>query len=248
MAGDPRKERREEEVAAFIWQRIEHSGRGPRPSLTHDQIARAAIALADADGIEAVSMRRVAAELGAGTMTLYRYVATRDELLDLMIDAIIGDFGSADRLSGDWRRDLAAEAHTNRAMMHAHPWSVALRYARPSFGPNGLANTERVLASVDGVGLDIDGKLDLVSTMSSFVLGFTQAELAEQEARRRTGLSEDQWRASMGPYIEGVLATKRYPFLERVIVDAEDFPDPDAVFERRLDLVLDGLAARVARS
>jgi len=87
--------------------------------------------------------------------------------------------------------------------------------------------------------------LDMVATVDAFVVGFVQAELAEEEARRRTGLTEEQWRARMAPYIRQLIDTGRYPFLERIVREAEDFPDVDATFERRLALVLDGLAASV---
>jgi hypothetical protein len=90
--------------------------------------------------------------------------------------------------------------------------------------------------------------LDMVATVDAFVVGFVQAELAEEEARRRTGLTEEQWRARMAPYIRQLMGgTGRYPFLERIVREAEDFPDVDATFERRLALVLDGLAASVER-
>ena len=103
------------------------------------------------------------------------------------------------------------------------------------------------MATLDGLGLDIDGMLDMVATVDAFVVGFVQAELAEAEARRRTGLTEEQWRARMAPYIRQLIATGRYPYLERIVMEAKDFPDIDATFERRLALVLDGLAAGVER-
>jgi hypothetical protein len=89
--------------------------------------------------------------------------------------------------------------------------------------------------------------LDMVTTVNAFVIGFVQAELAEEKAQRRTGLSEAQWRARMTPYIRQLVATGRYPFLQRIVEEAEDFPDVEMTFERRLALVLDGLAANLER-
>jgi hypothetical protein len=119
--------------------------------------------------------------------------------------------------------------------------------ARPNFGPNFLRLLEYSMACVDGLDLEVDGMLDMVNTVSAFVVGFVQAELAEHEAQRRTALTEEQWRARMAPYVREVIATGRYPYFERIVVEAEDFPDADATFERRLAHVLDGLAANLQR-
>ena len=235
------------EPTPVVWARLDRSGRRARPSLTHDQIVRAAMEIADTEGVQALSMRKVAARLGAGTMSLYRYVANKDDLLDLMVDAVIGEEQPPDEPSGDWRSDLAEQARRARRGMQRHPWAMGFILARPNLGPNALRSVEHAMAAVDGLGLDIDGMLDMVSTVTAFVTGFVQAELAEEEARRRTGLTEEQWRARMSPYIRRLIATGRYRFLERIVREAEDFPDIDAAFERRLALVLDGLAARVGR-
>jgi AcrR family transcriptional regulator len=230
-----------------IWARLDRSARRPRPSLTHDQIARAAIEIADSEGVEALSMRKVAAKLDAGTMSLYRYVATKDDLLDLMVDTVVGEERLPDAPRDDWRTELAGIARRNRKIARRHPWMIGFMLARPNLGPNALHVLEYALAAVDRLGLDIDGMLDMVTTVTAFVTGFVQAELAEDEAQRRTGLTQEQWRARMGPYVRQLIATGRYPFFERIVVEAEDFPDADATFERRLALVLDGLAASLER-
>jgi Tetracyclin repressor-like, C-terminal domain len=103
------------------------------------------------------------------------------------------------------------------------------------------------MAAVDGFGLDIDQMLDMVSTVGAFAVGFVQAELAEEEAQRRTRLTEEQWRARMAPYIRQLIASGRYPYFERIVIEAEDFPDMNTTFERRLSYVLDGLAANLER-
>ena len=235
------------EPGPVIWARLDRSQRRPQPSLTHEQIARAAIRIADAEGVRAVSMRKVASELGAGTMSLYRYVDSKDDLLDLMVDTVIGENELPDKPSGDWRAELAELARSSRAIAHRHPWAVPLLLARPKLGPNALRQGEYAMAAVDGLGLDIDRMLDMTSTLTAFEVGFVQEELAEAEAQRRTGLTVEQWRARMGPYVRQLIASGRYPFLERIVVEAEDFPDVDATFERRLSLVLDGLAANLER-
>jgi hypothetical protein len=119
--------------------------------------------------------------------------------------------------------------------------------ARPTFGPNLLRVIEHTLAAVDGIGLDIDGMLDTWMTVNAFVQGYVAAELAEQEASRRTNLTQAQWRARIAPYVRRIVESGRYPQFTRVVLDAEDFPDPDVTFERRLGYVLDGLAANRAQ-
>jgi hypothetical protein len=99
------------------------------------------------------------------------------------------------------------------------------------------------MASVDQLGLGVDAMLDLSSTTQQFTQGFVQAELAETQAQQRTGMDIDAWRAHLTPFFIQLLASGKHPYLERLIRDAEDFPDPDVQFERRLGMVLDGLAA-----
>jgi AcrR family transcriptional regulator len=228
-----------------IWARLDRSTRRPQPALTHDQIVRAAIEIADGEGVEALSMRKVAARLGSGTMSLYRYVSSKDDLLDLMVDTVIGEEDLPVEPSGGWRPELAELARRTRGVARRHPWAIRFVLARPNLGPNALRRIEYAMTAVDGLGLDIDGMTDMVNTVNAFVIGFVQSELAEEESQRRTGLTEEQWRARMEPYIRQLLATGRYPFLERIVIEAEDFPDVDATFERRLALVLDGLAANL---
>ncbi len=100
----------------MIWARLHRSARGQRPSLTHEVITRVAIEIADADGIEALSMRKVASRLGAGTMSLYRYVATKQDVLDLMVDAVIGEVDQPGRESGNWNLELAHIAQRTRRL------------------------------------------------------------------------------------------------------------------------------------
>lgn len=232
----------DDEAAGVIWTRLGAGSRGRVPSLTHERITGAALRVADADGLEAVSMRRIARELGVGTMSLYRYVSTREELLELMADAVMAEIVPSDEEQG-WRRTLSAAAHRYRGMVLRHPWIVAALGPRPTIGPNSLRWLQGTLARLDRPGLTIDQLLDMTGTTLAFVQGYARDELSEQEAQRATGLTERQWRERQAPYIRDVLDSGRYPYVERVILDAEDYPDPEALFDRRLGYVLDGLAA-----
>lgn len=226
-----------------VWARLRRPPRGPRPSLTHEQIADAAVQIADADGAHAVSMRKVADRLGVGTMSLYRYVANKDELFELMADRVVGEHLPDQEPADDWREELRRSAWRQREMMRRHPWSRDYSRGRTTLGPNVVRMVESMLGRLDRLGLSMDAMLDMTSVVDAFVVGFVQSELAEQEHQRRTGMTDEQWRQYIAPYVEQLLEGDRFPYLRRIVVEAEDFPDMDKVFERRLGYVLDGLAA-----
>lgn len=225
-----------------IWSRIARSPHGRRPALSHAQIAEAGVRIADRDGLDALSMRKVADELGVGTMSLYRYVANKNELIDLMVDAVNAELDLTGVSSGAWRDVLTAIARTSRQLVRAHPWAAGFG-SRPSLGPNTLAWIEGTTERLDRSGLTIDQVMDMGATVTAFVTGFVQYELEQDQSQAATGLTEEQWRERMGPYVERLLASGGYPHLKRIVIEAEDFPDPDVVFERRLGYVLDGIGA-----
>jgi len=197
---------------AIVWMRPVREPRGQHPPLTRDKIAAAAIAIADAEGIDALSMRKVAAELGCGTMSLYRHVRNKDELLDVMIDAGIGESaGLPATPSGNWREDLRRSAHGLRAAILRHPWVVRVIGRRPALGPNMLAITEATLSAVDGLGLSIDQMLWTIGAVNAFVVGFVVNELAEREWRyplaERSGPQARHWASTMVPYAQSIVAS-----------------------------------------
>jgi AcrR family transcriptional regulator len=230
-----------------IWARGERPARGPQPSLTRDRIAEAAIAIADGEGLEAVSMRRVAAAVGAGgTMSLYRYVSRKEDLIDLMADRVLAEVELPDSPSGDWRADLRLIARQSHELLLRHPWSATVGLARPSLGPNQLRVTEFALRAVSGLDLDVDSMMWMVLTVLNFVRGFAQAEIAEREAQRRTGMTEDQWRLAMTPYVRQIMADGRYPMVSRYIVEGQDL-DPETAFEQGVDRIIESLALGLQR-
>ena len=231
----------------YLWLRPERPRPGPQTPLSRSQIAQAAIALADQDGEAAVTMRKVAARLGCGTMSLYRHVRNKDELIDVMIDAVIGeDGGPPSRPGDDWRAALRGNALWLRHQVLRHPWVPQVLPARPYLGPNMLATVERSLAAVDGLGLSTDQMVSVIRTVDAFVKGFTQNELAEREWRRPPAdQPPDGWAASAIPYLQHITAAGQYPLFTHVMIEAEDFPDADRDFEWQLDRVLDGLAAAI---
>lgn len=233
----------------LVWARPERRAQGQKPALTREQIVRATIEIADADGAQAISMRRIAAKLGVGTMSLYWHVSSKQDLLDLALDAIFGEVAPPDRLSGDWRADLRAIAFLLRATLRRHPWLVSFIFGRPPLGPNGLRNIETGLSALDHLGLDTTIALGILATVNTYVVGFVMNETAEEEVRRRSGLTEAEWQVAIAPYVRRLIASNQFPHLERVIsattqADAEDL-DNDASFAFGLDCLLDGIAVRI---
>jgi AcrR family transcriptional regulator len=227
-----------------IWARPERAAKGPAPSRSRVQIATAAVSLADAEGLEAVSMRRVAARLGIGAASLYRYIESKDELYELMVDHVEGEDGAPPPLTGDWRVDLSTLAQKTRGSIHRHPWMASLAAGRPTFGPNSLAWAEHGLAALDGLGLSIDEMMMAGEILRAFVRGYVIGELAEQQALQRAGLTMDQWMSAVGPYMMSVLEGGDHPLLTRVIMDA-DTPHAqdrdDLVFNAGLERILNGI-------
>ncbi|WP_063830743.1 TetR/AcrR family transcriptional regulator C-terminal domain-containing protein [Kitasatospora phosalacinea] len=227
--------------AALVWNRPARAPR--RRALTVHRIVEASVALADAEGLDALSMRRVAAEVPTGTTSLYRQVASRGELLELMTDAVLGEVPPAP-LTGDWRTDLHALATGQRAALLRHDWLGAVMSTRPALGPNSLRRIDRTLAAATALTRgDITLAGEAVSIIGDYVAGHAAREVAERETLRRTGTTEEQWRASLGPYLHRVIASGEYPAFTRRVVEAAE-RSFDELFAAGLETVLDGLAAR----
>jgi AcrR family transcriptional regulator len=227
-----------------IWDRPERAARGPAPSLSREEITAAAIALADREGIESVSMRTLAVQLGVGAASLYRYVDRKDELIDLMVDEVMGDDLQFE-VKGDWRNVLRSFARELRAMTLRHPWVAIHGAGRRNLGPNTAWRYEQVLGAIDGLGLEIDDMLVMVETLDAFIRGRALDELSEQESARGSGLDREEWMQVQLPYIESLVKSGHYPLLTRVVLDARAPHDPDRLehsFDAGLERVLDGLA------
>lgn len=226
-------------MADLVWSKQRRSP--PRRAPSAERIVRTAIAIADAEGVSALSMRRVAADLDSGTASLYRYVASRDELLDLMIDEVRGEGGSP-TLSGDWRADLMTVARRMRATLLRHPWMGSELIGRPALGPNSLRQHDTVLGAAGVLTPNITLAAQIVDMVYAHVFGAVAQELAELEAQRRSGLTKDQWRASVASYVRDVIDSGNYPQFARRVIEAEDV-DPRQRFEFGLACLLDGVAA-----
>ncbi|MDR0345416.1 MAG: TetR/AcrR family transcriptional regulator [Nocardiopsaceae bacterium] len=224
-------------------------------ALSRDQIVRTAIKVADADGAEAVSMRRIARDLNAGTMSLYWHIASKEELLDRMIDMVQGEL-PAPEPSGDWRADLSVLARNTRTALHRHRWMIAFLGGRPSLSPKSLQNVERALSTLDGLGLDKATAMTAVMTIVTYVLGAVTREVQEMNTERFVqeqfgDLTDAEKEAMAREFVDRVRATGRFPHLAALIADGIDPDSPDTRderFEFGLTCLLDGFAARLPAS
>jgi AcrR family transcriptional regulator len=228
-----------------IWMRPEQPGRGPKPAYSRAEITAAAIRIADAEGLDAVSMRRIAQQIGAGAMSLYRYVPHKSDLLELMIDAVAGEYPASGMPSGDWRADLTALARGQRAAVLRHPWLIELA-PHSGMGPNTLRMIEATFSAVSVLGLGIDTMMEIVGQVTAYVTGYVHEELTDDKARRRSGLDREQWFRRQQPYVQKLIDSGDYPMLTRIVMDAKlPHMDPDARFDRGLSRLLDGIAANL---
>lgn len=234
----------------------EHGKRPPgrASSLSRDEIVRAALAVADAEGPQAISMRRIARELNAGTMSLYWYVSSKEELLDLMLDAMYGELTETE-ITGDLRADLRTMALSLRAMLRRHRWVMPFMAGRPPMGPKSLRNVERSLGIFAAANLTGEAVMTALMSVLTYVLGTVgreqQEERSQQDqerAQQRLGLSDDEMHNVYWEFLQQVMASGRYPNFTEMIklgVDPDARETMDERFEFGLDCLLDGIVARL---
>ena len=167
-----------------IWMRPERAATGRPPRHSRDEITAAAIAIADREGLDAVSMRRVAADLGTGAASLYRYLDNREDLLDLMIDATGTEYHIT-APTGDWLADLLDVGEQARAIMRRHPWLPPLLMTRSVLGPHGLVLLEHVMEALATHPASTAAKLEAFALLNAATALFVQNELAGGPARQR---------------------------------------------------------------
>lgn len=243
-SGDPRRS------LELLWRGRETSGRGPKPRLSVTQITRAAIGLADTEGLAAVSMRRVAEQVGVTGMSLYTYVPGKSELLDLMVDAVYGEAADPCGVDGDWRAGIEAVARSNWALYLRHPWLLQVATSRSVLGPNLIAKYDHELRPLAGSGLT-EVEMDLVlGVVGSYVHGAVRSAVDVAEGERSTGMTDDQWWQAHAPVLEEVFDPQRYPMAAAVgAASGQEYGAavaPERAFEFGLQLLLDGLAGLLA--
>jgi len=214
----------------------------PAPGLTRDRVVEAGIAVADADGLDALSMRRVAAELGTGTMSLYRHVQDRDELVRNMSGTVFAEAPLPEPPPEDWRACLELAARTQWDLYGRHPWLAAVvSFTRPPLVPAMMAHTAWTVRALRGRGLSAGDLTREVITLSTFVRGLAISRAEEVTAVRATGRSLDQWWASRASAFTEALDTGALSALAHLRQDAS--ADFEALFAYGLARHLNGLAA-----
>ncbi len=230
---------------ALLWHGKNRPSRGPTPTLSLERIVDAAVNLADREGLAALSMRSVAAELSVGTMSLYRYVPGKGELLDLMLDHVNGPVEELEGHRGkDWRGTMEFIARATWEMYNQHPWLLQVNQARPILGPNGLAAFDFALASLDGLGLHDREKVAVILAIDHYVTGTARTYILKQQAVEQSGITDEEFWAAQGPIIEKAFATGAYPEVSRLEEDVFNI-DGEEALEFGLRPLLDGLESFV---
>jgi len=229
----------------LLWEPREPHTRGPKPALTLAQVVDTAISVADADGLDALSMRRVARDLGVGTMSLYRYIPGKAELLDLMLDRVSDPGDQIAAAEGkDWRGILALVARRGRTLYLRHPWLLQVNWSRPVLGPNTVAGLEFVVASLAGLGLTDRERINVLTTIDGYVVGATRGEIMYSRAVDETGLSDEEFWGRQSPVLGDAMASGEYPAMAGLSEDAFG-RGWDESFEWGLQRVLDGIESLV---
>jgi AcrR family transcriptional regulator len=245
-AGDPARS------LAIMWRTAERPSRGGKPALTVDRIVRAAIEVADREGLTALSMRRVAEQLGVGTMSLYTHVPGKGELVDVMLDTVYGETARPELGETAWRDRLEQIARENHALYLRHPWLLQVAVNRPPLGPNLIAKYDYELRAIADSGLP-DVELDSVLTLVlGYVHGAARVSVESRQAEHQTGMTDEQWWLAHEPFLARIIDPAKYPVATRVGTAAGathgGVVDPHHAFEFGLRRLLDGIEVFVTRS
>ncbi|MEW2353951.1 TetR/AcrR family transcriptional regulator [Spirillospora sp. NPDC029432] len=233
----------------LLWGVQERPRRGPRPKLTAEEIVRTAIGLADAEGLDTLSMRRIAERLGVSAMSIYTYVPGKSELIDVMLDRAYGELTPPPDGAG-WRAALEHIARGSWALFHRHPWMLQVATGRPPLGPHLVEKYEFELRAVEGLGLT-DVEMDSVAALvNGFAESSARVSVHTAEVGRRTGMTDEQWWEAAAPFVAKVVDPERYPLGHRVGTAAgQEYGGavgPGHAFEFGLARVLDGVEALIA--
>ncbi|WP_410614386.1 TetR/AcrR family transcriptional regulator [Amycolatopsis sp. lyj-109] len=229
-----------------LWERLEQASTAARPALSAQRIATAAVGIADSDGLDAITMRRLATELGVAPMAAYRHVSGKDDVLELMVDLVYGEVDVPD--GAGWRETMRAFATGIRALVVKHPWLTQLSAPRAAYEltPNRMALAERAFASLRGFDLDADTMMSVFRTVAAYVHGATSAEIGlRQLMQEKDWASGTEARTGLSAQMTWLLGTGRYPTFERYVHEGTRKDDLRWQFETGLEHVLDGIAAHL---
>ncbi|MBA2807086.1 TetR/AcrR family transcriptional regulator [Streptomyces sp. KM273126] len=232
----------------LLWGGGERPSRGPKPGLTLDRIVATAVGIADAEGLEAVSMRRLSTTLDVGTMSLYRYVPGKAELLDLMLDRVQREALEADPgnlMAGTgWRRAVELLARGYLEHYRRHPWLLRVNEARSVLGPSSLRSLEIALIPLQDMGLSDPELMSVIISVQSFAGGIARMEIDTDAAAKETGLSHEEFWEQQRPYLEQAMESGQFPVIAALAEDT--FSEEFDHFTFGLRRFLDGLEVLVA--
>jgi AcrR family transcriptional regulator len=204
--------------------------------LTQERIVAAGMAIADEEGLAAISIRRIAARLCSSPMALYHYVPSKRDLLNLILDALNAEFEWPAAGFTNWRETLSHFARESRRSLKRHPWASALRAADPEYGPECIQTLESLLTALFQFGLDMRTATRALGVLFVFVNGFVAAETALPRSKGK------RQAANQPRFSSAVLATGKFPNVARFVAMGAELPDDDG-FERALNWILDGIEA-----
>lgn len=227
-------------VLALLFRRKDEPSR--RSGLTVGRIVDAAITIADDAGLGALSMRRIAEELGVGTMSLYTYVSSKAELVPVMMETVTGELKEIGPHDAGWRAKLEAMATGYWDLYEGHQWLLEVPVSRPLLGPNGYRRSEAELQAVDGIGLDEWEMAAVIEAVHTHTAGSARRALEILRDAEHSGMSDDQWWYSVSPLLGTYLASFDLPVAARVgTTIAAPHTDSRFDFEFGLARLLDGL-------
>jgi AcrR family transcriptional regulator len=224
-----------------IWSLPERGERGPKPRHSRAEVAAAAIRIADGEGLAAVTMRRVAAELGTGTMSLYNYVPAKEHLVQLMADQTAAEYAYPPGPPPGSRAAIADLARQGRDIARRHPWLPAVMHRPPPMGPCTLRYIDYFLGLLAGTGLGTAGKMEVIAVVNGFALMYGALQAALDEERARTGITEQEQQAAPVKVLAEAAASGSYPNLAAALAaPSPQQPTADQNFESCLIRLIDG--------
>jgi AcrR family transcriptional regulator len=230
------------------WGLRERPHKGPKPGLSLGRIVEAGVKVAESDGLAAVSMSRVAAELGSAPMSLYRYVSAKDELVALMVDSVYAHALVAEVPDEGWREGLSRLARAMRAVLYQHPWVLRAPISGLPVRPNEVAWFEQALHALRGTGLAEERKASVILLVSGYVRNEATTSADIEAAIRSSGAAPDEWMSSYGRLLAKLADPQRFPAINTFIASGvfDKYDDPDVEFTFGLDRILDGIAVLLA--
>lgn len=231
----------------LLWEDRSPSTRGPRAAFAPEEVVVAAMDIADAEGLGAVTMQAVSARLGYTTMAIYRYFPSKDALIDAIVDAGLGLPPRPAEPRGDWRADASRWAHAKRKMLCARPWLAELPFVAAPHGPNWLAWLEALAEPLSRAGLHPADVGQMISVIDGYTRGASDTSISLARARAR-GISEQEWAAAVGADLGRAIGDPRFPTFATIITTPSDgrARSMEESFDFGLQRVLDGIALYVA--